>query len=156
MIEISSIEVEGTTAIGAFRGALELKSGLNILSAENAYGKSLAMTAIPWCLGLEAMFGLQDNDPSRFPLAVRDGAPFRRDALIEHLQAQNIGTRLVFGGNLVRQPAYKDVLYRVVGDLKGSDFVMRNVFWVGLYPGLTEEMLDFVAQSMFEFVQGRV
>ncbi|HVZ33202.1 MAG TPA: hypothetical protein VG963_12300, partial [Polyangiaceae bacterium] len=72
MIEITLIEVEGTTGSGAFRGALELGPGLNILSAENAYGKSLAMTAIPWCLGLEAMFGLRDNDPSRFPPAVRD------------------------------------------------------------------------------------
>jgi hypothetical protein len=72
MIEITAIEVEGKTSRGEFRGAIELQPGLNVLSAENAYGKSLAMTAIPWCLGLEAMFGLQNNDPSRFPVAVRD------------------------------------------------------------------------------------
>lgn len=72
MIEITSIEVEGVTSRGPVKGSLPLYPGLNVLSAENAYGKSLAMTAIPWCLGLEAMFGLQDNDPSRFPTAVRD------------------------------------------------------------------------------------
>lgn len=72
MIEITAIEVEGATNRDRFHGSLSLSPGLNVLSAENAYGKSLAMTAIPWCLGLEAMFGLQDNDPSRFPTAVRD------------------------------------------------------------------------------------
>ena len=57
----------------------------------------------------------------------------------------------LFGGNLVRQPAYRDVPRRVVGDLKNSDFVMNQVFWIGLYPGLTAAMLDFVVESMHEF-----
>ena len=72
MIVITSIIVEGIANSGAFRGALSLLPGLNVLSADNAYGKSLAMTAIPWCLGLEPMFGLQNNDTSRFPVAARD------------------------------------------------------------------------------------
>ena len=82
-----------------------------------------------------------------FPIAVREDAPFTRDQLIRKLDASKIGTRLLFGGNLIRQPAYKDVKYRVVGDLENTDFVMRNVFWIGVYPGLTEEMLQHVIES---------
>ncbi len=86
-----------------------------------------------------------------FPLAVRPGAPFTRDQLVRHLEGRRIGTRLLFGGNLVRQPAYRDVPRRVVGDLKNSDFVMNQVLWIGLYPGLTPAMLDFVAETVHEF-----
>ena len=70
-----------------------------------------------------------------FPIGVRPEAPFSRDRLVRHLDSLKIGTRLLFGGNLIRQPAYQDVEYRVVGDLSCSDFVMRSVFWIGLYPG---------------------
>jgi CDP-4-dehydro-6-deoxyglucose reductase, E1 len=90
-----------------------------------------------------------------FPLAVRPDAPFTRDQLVRHLESRRIGTRLLFGGNLTRQPAYRDVPYRVVGDLKNSDFVMNQVFWIGLYPGLTPAMLDFVLDSVHEFCGGQ-
>ncbi len=86
-----------------------------------------------------------------FPIAVREDAPFTRDQLIRKLDASKIGTRLLFGGNLIRQPAYKDVKYRVVGDLKNTDFVMRNVFWLGIYSGLDESMLDYVADTIKAF-----
>lgn len=72
MIHVTSIEVFGSTERGDFKGQLRLEQGLNVFSGHNAYGKSTAITAIPWCLGLEAMFGLEDNDPARFPSAVRD------------------------------------------------------------------------------------
>ena len=61
-------------------------------------------------------------------------------------------TRLLFGGNLLRQPAYEEREYRVAGDLPNTDFVMNNVFWVGVYPGLTPPMLDFVAETITGFV----
>jgi CDP-4-dehydro-6-deoxyglucose reductase, E1 len=86
-----------------------------------------------------------------FPIAVREDAPFRRDDVIRALDANKIATRLLFGGNLLRQPAYQDWQYRVVGDLRNTDFVMNNVFWVGVFPGLTPPMLDFVAASITEF-----
>jgi CDP-6-deoxy-D-xylo-4-hexulose-3-dehydrase len=90
------------------------------------------------------------SDPSwfGFPIGVREDAPFRREDLIRTLESSKIATRLLFGGNLVRQPAYQDCQYRVAGDLHNSDFVMNNVFWVGVYPGLTPEMLDFMAATM--------
>jgi CDP-4-dehydro-6-deoxyglucose reductase, E1 len=96
-------------------------------------------------------------DPSwfGFPIGVREDAPFRRDDLTRALETVKIGTRLLFGGNLVRQPAYLNADYRIVGDLRSSDFVMNNVFWVGVYPGLTQPMLEFVAQTLTEFVESR-
>jgi CDP-6-deoxy-D-xylo-4-hexulose-3-dehydrase len=83
---------------------------------------------------------------------VREDAPFRREDLIRVLDANRIGTRLLFGGNLVRQPAYQDCEYRVAGELHNTDFVMNNVFWVGVYPGLTAPMLDFVAATIKGFI----
>jgi len=88
-----------------------------------------------------------------FPLAVRPGGAFTRDQLTRHLDEAKIGTRLLFGGNLVRQPAYEDIEKRVVGDLENTDFVMRNVFWIGLYPGLTEEMLDYTLRTIGDFIE---
>ena len=93
-------------------------------------------------------------DPSwfGFPIGVRETAPFRRQELVRALEAKKIGTRLLFGGNLLRQPAYESCEFRVIGDLKNTDFVMNNVFWVGVYPGLTEEMLEYVAGTIRGFV----
>jgi len=83
-----------------------------------------------------------------FPLAVRPEAPFTRNQVVAYLEKRKIQTRLLFGGNLLRQPAYRDVQYRVVGDLKNSDFVMNQVFWIGVYPGLSRPMLDYVLESL--------
>ncbi|MGD0507348.1 MAG: lipopolysaccharide biosynthesis protein RfbH [Terriglobales bacterium] len=93
-----------------------------------------------------------NSDPSWFglPLLVRDTAPFSRNALIEFLYAKKIATRQLFGGNLVRQPAYADLNYRVVGDLRNSDRVMNQAFWIGVYPGLTQPMLDYVLETINE------
>ena len=86
-----------------------------------------------------------------FPIVVRDDAPFTRDSLVQFLEARRIATRLLFGGNLVRQPAYADRHYRVIGDLANSDRIMRGAFWVGVWPGLTDAMLDWVAESIREY-----
>jgi len=83
-----------------------------------------------------------------FPLMVRPGAPFTRRDLVRHLEDHQIATRLVFGGNLTRQPAYAESTYRVVGDLAVTDRVMRDAFWIGVYPGLTEPMLDYVIETL--------
>lgn len=87
-----------------------------------------------------------------FPIAVRTDAPFTRKELLRHLEQCNIGTRLLFGGNLIHQPAYKDIAYRKVGELPNSDFVMNQVFWVGVYPGLTRAMIDYMAESLRKYV----
>ncbi len=86
-----------------------------------------------------------------FPLRVRESAPFDRNGLIAFLEQRLIATRLLFGGNLVRQPAYQGLNYRVVGDLARSDQVMHGTFWVGVYPGLTEEMIAWIGTSILEY-----
>src|SRR5208283_2450262 len=92
-------------------------------------------------------------DPSwfGFPIGIRKDAPISRIDLVRALEAKKIGTRLLFGGNLVRQPAYEGREYRVIGSLPNTDYVMNHVFWIGVYPGLTKEMLDFVAATVFDF-----
>jgi CDP-4-dehydro-6-deoxyglucose reductase, E1 len=104
---------------------------------------------------LEEFFVLPEatakSDPSwfGFPLMVRENAPMTRDELVRYLNNdKKVATRNLFGGNLVRQPAYSEVKHRVVGELRNADAVMNGVFWVGVYPGLTGAMLDYIAESL--------
>jgi CDP-4-dehydro-6-deoxyglucose reductase, E1 len=98
------------------------------------------------------------SDPSwfGFPIGIREESPITRDQLTQALEANKIGTRLLFGGNLARQPAYEGSDYRVIGDLPNTNFVMNHVFWVGIYPGLTKPMLDFTAKTMVEFINSKM
>jgi CDP-6-deoxy-D-xylo-4-hexulose-3-dehydrase len=82
-----------------------------------------------------------------FPLAVRPGAPFTRNQAIAFLERRKIATRLLFAGNLLRQPAYRDIQHRVVGSLENTDFIMNQVFWVGVFPGIRGDMLDYMLQA---------
>jgi CDP-6-deoxy-D-xylo-4-hexulose-3-dehydrase len=86
------------------------------------------------------------SDPSwfGFPIAVRPGSKLTRNAVVQALERNRIQTRLLFGGNLLRQPAYADIAHRVIGDLKNTDFVMNHVLWIGVYPGLDAARLDYV------------
>lgn len=94
-----------------------------------------------------------NSDPAwfGFPVTLREGCGFRRVDLLTHLDRAKVGTRLLFGGNLTRQPAYAGVDYRVAGDLARTDRVMRDTFWLGVYPGLSPEMLDHAAESLATF-----
>ena len=87
-----------------------------------------------------------------FPITLKPEHPVEREELLRFLDARKIGTRLMFAGNILKQPAYRGVDFRVVGDLTNTDIVMRRTFWVGVYPGLTEPMLDYVADSILEFM----
>jgi CDP-6-deoxy-D-xylo-4-hexulose-3-dehydrase len=91
-----------------------------------------------------------NSDPAwfGFPILLRSEAPFGRKDLINYLDDRKIGTRLLFGGNLTRQPAYKDVRYRKVGTLENSDLVMNQLFWIGVFPGLTRPMLDYMIEVL--------
>lgn len=99
-----------------------------------------------------------NSEPSwfGFTLAVRPDAGFDRYDLVEHLEGQNIATRLIFGGNLVRQPAYLERPSRIVGTLENADLVARSALWIGCYPGLTAEMLDSVIATIRGFVAAPV
>jgi CDP-4-dehydro-6-deoxyglucose reductase, E1 len=95
------------------------------------------------------------SDPSwfGFPLSVRAEAPIDRNAVIARLEAAKIATRLLFAGNLTRQPAYRDVEQRTPVSLANTDFVMTNTFWIGLYPGLTPPMLEYVLEVLHEVAE---
>ena len=91
-----------------------------------------------------------NSEPSwfGFPIAIRPEAAVTRNEVVRELEDRGIATRLLFGGNLMRQPAYRDVEHRVVGEMTNSDFVMENVFWIGVYPGLQEEQIDFMLEAL--------
>jgi CDP-6-deoxy-D-xylo-4-hexulose-3-dehydrase len=88
-----------------------------------------------------------------FPLSVRKDAPFSRRALVQALEAKQIATRLLFAGNLLCQPAYQGIKYRQIGELANTDFVMRNTFWIGIYPAITTEALDYIADTLQEVIR---
>jgi CDP-6-deoxy-D-xylo-4-hexulose-3-dehydrase len=97
------------------------------------------------------------SDPSwfGFPITVRPDAPFSCRDIVAHLESRRIATRQVFAGNALRQPAYQGIDCRVVGDLTNTDITMRQTFWIGVYPGITEEMADFVVSELSGFVRAR-
>ncbi len=95
------------------------------------------------------------SDPSWFGflITVREDAPFSRNELVRYLDERQIATRFLFSGNITRQPAYQHVNYRVVGDLTNADIVMNRTFWVGVYPKLTLPMLDYVLETIADFMK---
>lgn len=93
------------------------------------------------------------SDPSwfGFPITIADSAGINRVDLLRYLDQRRINTRLLFGGNLIRQPYFKDRQYRIAGSLKTTEQVMANTFWVGVWPGLSDEMIDYIADTIGEF-----
>jgi CDP-6-deoxy-D-xylo-4-hexulose-3-dehydrase len=87
-----------------------------------------------------------------FPLTISEKAPFTRRQIVNHFTCANIEVKLMFAGNITCHPAYKDVPMRVVGSLKNSDMIMRNTFFLGVYPGLTQEKLMFMVKVFEDFM----
>lgn len=98
---------------------------------------------------------LEKSDTSwfGFPITLKENTSFDRKELITWLEKNNIQTRLLFAGNVVHQPAYKNIVYRIHDNLKNSDYVMKNSFFIGVYPGLTDEMMSYVINKIEEFMQ---
>ncbi|MEV8038701.1 lipopolysaccharide biosynthesis protein RfbH [Streptomyces sp. NPDC002742] len=113
--------------------------------------------------GLDGVPGLLLPEPTPrsepswfgFVITVDPEAPFRRAELVDFLEERKIGTRRLFAGNLTRHPAYIDQPHRIVGELTNSDLITEHTFWIGVYPALTDEMLDYVTASIKEFVAAR-
>ena len=108
---------------------------------------------------LEEYFVLPEATPGSTPswfgfaLTVRDDAPFSRFDLVTHLEDRRIGTRQLFGGNLLKQPAYEGIPMRVHGDLKNADVITNSTFWIGVYPGLSAEMIDYMVETIHDYVR---
>lgn len=95
-----------------------------------------------------------DADPSwfGFVLTVKDSAPFGRDEIVTFLEDNKIATRMLFAGNIVKQPAYMNKKRRIISDLHNTDTIMNQSFWIGVYPGLTSQMRDYVVDKFEEFL----
>lgn len=95
----------------------------------------------------------ENSDPSwfGFPITIKEDSKIKRYDLVNYLEKNKIMTRMLFGGNLTRQPAYEDVEYRVVGDLRNTDLVMNNTFFIGVYPGITDEIINYMLQVFKNF-----
>lgn len=104
--------------------------------------------------GISIAQATANSEPSWFgcPITLDPKHPVNREDLLRFLDSRKIGTRLLFAGNITKQPAYKDVDFRVVGDLTNTDVVMTRSFWVGVYPGLTTQMMDYVIESITDFM----
>ena len=96
-----------------------------------------------------------NSDPSWFgyPITLREGLPFAREDLTQHLDAARIGTRLLFGGNLLRQPYMKGREHRAIGDLANANIVTERTFWIGLYPGLSPDHIAYMVDTITRFVR---
>lgn len=93
-----------------------------------------------------------------FALTVQAGARFTRNGLVRHLESSGVQTRMLFGGNLVRQPCFTDFgkdsgLYRIAGDLKNTDRIMEDTLWLGVYPGISTEMIEYIIDKIKEFIR---
>ncbi len=89
-----------------------------------------------------------------FPIIVKPSAPFTRNQLTEYLEKNKIGTRNIFSGNLLRHPAYVNLKkkFKIIGDHKNADLIMSNAFWLGVYPGISEEMMVYVKKTIATFL----
>ena len=88
-----------------------------------------------------------------FPITIKEEAKIKRKDLINKLTEKMIGTRLVFAGNLTKQPAYINKKFRISGELTTTNIVMENTFWVGVQPAIGEEELEYIAQSIKQIVK---
>ena len=100
---------------------------------------------------------LPEKDPQAdpnwfgFPILVKENAPFTRNDMVNYFEENKIATRMLFGGNLLKQPAYAGIKHRVFGTLKNTDKVMNNLFWIGNYPGITNDMLRYIGDITCKF-----
>ncbi|GAM11015.1 lipopolysaccharide biosynthesis protein RfbH [Geobacter sp. OR-1] len=102
----------------------------------------------------------ENSDPSWFGflLTIRESAGFGRDRLVNHLESKGIQTRMLFAGNLTKHPCFDEMRksghgYRIVGELANTDRIMRDTFWIGVYPGMTESMLEYMIATICDFLQ---
>jgi CDP-6-deoxy-D-xylo-4-hexulose-3-dehydrase len=137
--------------------AAQLKKLPGFIAARRHNWAFLKAALAPWSEWLLLPEATPGSDPSWFGflITVREGAPFSRAELVAWLESRKIATRMLFAGNMTRQPAFEGVPHRVVGPLTNTDRVMRDTFWIGVWPGLTPPMLEWMVASFAEFFAAR-
>jgi CDP-6-deoxy-D-xylo-4-hexulose-3-dehydrase len=145
------------TDMQAAVGVAQLRKLPGFIAARKRNWKMLRAALEPYEEFLILPEATANSDPSWFGFAitVRPEAPFSRADIVRHLEENKIATRLLFGGDLTRQPAYKGIEHRVVGDLKNTERIVSNTFWIGVYPGLTMAMLEYVVGQFERFMETR-
>lgn len=145
------------TDMQAAIGVSQLEKADGFIAARRANFDALKAAFIKE--GLEEYFILpkatEDSNPSWFGffLTRRDSAPFSRRDVVTYLEEKKIGTRLLFAGNLIRQPAFEGVNYRVVGGLTNTDKIMNDSFWIGVWPGIRQAQRDYMIQTIKQMVK---
>ena len=110
------------------------------------------MTGVQTC-------ALPISNPSWFGflISVKPESGLDRNKVTKYIESKNVQTRLLFSGNLIKHPCFNEIrgtnAYRVVGDLKNTDYIMNNTFWVGVYPGMTDAMIDYMAKIILEAIK---
>ena len=145
------------TDMQAAVGVAQLKKLPGFVAARKRNWARLSEGLAPLAAHLILPRATPGSDPSwfGFPITVRPEAPFSCRELVSHLESRRIATRKVFAGNALRQPAYQGITCRVVGDLANTDIAMRDTFWIGVYPGITDEMAGYVVSELSGFVRAR-
>ena len=141
------------TDMQAAIGVAQLKKLSGFIKARKENFAALKEYFKPYDKYLVLPQATEESDPSwfGFPVLVRENAPLTRNDIVNYLEQNKIATRMLFGGNLIKQPAYKNIKYRIFGTLKNTDSVMNNLFWIGVYPGLKKPMLSYLERTLHNF-----
>ena len=144
------------TNIQAAIGCAQLEKVDGFIAARRRNHQALLEALRPYADRLVLPAALEHADPSwfGFVVTVREGAGFTRADIVKFLEANKVETRTLFAGNLLRHPAFQDIPRRVVGELAVTDQVMRDTFFVGVYPGLDDRRLDYMVSVFERFLNG--
>jgi CDP-6-deoxy-D-xylo-4-hexulose-3-dehydrase len=145
------------TDMQAAIGCAQIKKLDRFVEARKANYRKLTQLLAPFADRLILPRSTAHGDPSwwAYPITVRPDAGFARNELTAHLESRKIETRNLFSGNLLLHPAFADIPHRVVGDLKNSDLITTNTFFIGIYPGIQDEHLQHIGQAFTEFLGAR-
>lgn len=145
------------TDMQAAIGVAQLDKLPGFISARKENFKKLKTGLQPFSQYLILPKAEENSDPSwfGFPITVKENAPFTKNEIVQYLESKKIMTRQLFAGNMIKQPAYKGLNFKVIGDLKNTDTVMNNTFFIGVYPKITPEIIAYIVDVFDQFFKER-